>query len=274
MASPPSPTLTNPDMILPYGINYDDTPPRQIYSGDSEWMSESAADMQFSIGSAHSMGPMTPSTEIIYGNGTMLSDIGEVTEAESTAGGYTRRLPGPAERRMLIKQRQNSPMRSSPTLGSDAVTKRARTAAHHQRQISIESASTVKSEGRAVEHFKDFDDGISVDDSVFQGDDEESVADGYAEEIIASETKRLAKTDDIQDGDEDGSSSAALSRRAEQILLNAKKRLNVSIYALTDDNALANENVALTSNLEYGRKSDSSSKLLIYPSDEFEFLDP
>lgn len=241
MATPPSPTLTNPDMILPYGVNYDDTPPRQIYSGDSEWMNESAANMQFSIGSAHSMGPTTPSTEIIYGNGTMLSDIGEVTEAESTAGGYSRRLPGPAERRML-KQRQNSPMRSSPTLGSDAVTRRARTVAHHQRQMSVESASTVRSEGRAAEHFKDFDDGISVDDSVFQGDDEESVADGYAEEIIASETKRLAKTDDTQDGDEDESSSAALSRRAEEILLNAKKRLNVS-----DDCALTEENITLTS---------------------------
>ena len=92
----------------------------------------------------------------------------------------------------------------------------------------------MKSEGRTAELFKDFDDGISVDDSVFQGDDEESVADGYAEEIIASETKRLARTDDLQDGNEDGNSSAALSRRAEQILLNAKKRLNVSMLPRLD----------------------------------------
>ena len=32
-------------------------------------------------------GPITPNTPIIYGNGTMLSDIGEVTEVESLAGG-------------------------------------------------------------------------------------------------------------------------------------------------------------------------------------------
>ena len=246
MASPPSPTLTNPDMILPYGLYEDNSPPRQSYSGaDDDWMAGGAADMQFSIGSAHSLGMSTPSTEIMYGNGTMLSDIGEVTEAESNAG-HTRRLPGPAERRML-KQRQNSPLHSSPSLGYDAMMKRAKTGTH-QRKISVESASTVRSEGQAAEHFKDFDDGISVDDSVFQGDDEESVADGYAEEIIASETKRLAMAGDTKGGEEDGNSSAALSRRAEEILLNAKKRLNVSIprfdmmnLALTSDSRIWKE---------------------------------
>jgi hypothetical protein len=165
----------------------------------------------------------------------MLSDIGEVTEAESTPG---RKLPGPAERRML-KQAQNhghmrlrsSPtlgMRSSPTLGYDAVMKRAKTGSH-QRSVSIESTSTVTSEGQSAELFKDFDDGISVDDSNFQGDDEESVVDSYSQEVIAQETQRLSRTESIIGAEEDGNSSAALSRRAEQILLNAKKRLNVGI---------------------------------------------
>lgn len=158
----------------------------------------------------------------------MLSDIGEVTEAESTPG---RRLPGPAERRML-KQAQNnnnnSPIKSSPTMGYAAIMKRTR-AGSHMRKISIESTSTVKSEGQPAEMFRDFDDGVSVDDSVFQGDDEESVADSYTEGVIASETHRLSRQDDIMEKDENGNSSAALSRRAEQILLNAKKRLNVRI---------------------------------------------
>lgn len=229
---PASPTLTNPDMILPYG-EYDSTPspPRGVYrSGSpSEDWDTNPATMQFAIGSSHShMGLMTPTTPIIYGNGTMLSDIGEVTEAESTPG---RKLPGPAERR-LLKQQQNQTLRSSPTIGYDPVMRRTKTGTH-QRKISIESTSTITSEAQQAELFKDFDDAASVDDSVFQGDDEESVvdsvADSYTEGVIASETKRLNQMDSGIDKTEDKNSSAALSRRAEQILLNAKKRLNVRI---------------------------------------------
>jgi len=216
-ALPASPTLTNPDMILPYG-EYDSTPspPRHPY--------DYSGDMDFQLGPSHAMGPLTPTTPIIYGNGTMLSDIGEVTEAESTPG---RKLPGPAERR-LRKQAHliNAPVRSSPTLGYEHVSKRSK-AGTHERHISIESTSTITSQGQAAELFKDFDDGVSVDDSVFQGDDEESVADSYSEEVIASETRRLAGNQSQVGRDEDRNSSAALSRRAEQILLNAKKRLNV-----------------------------------------------
>ncbi|KAH7330168.1 hypothetical protein BKA65DRAFT_53004 [Rhexocercosporidium sp. MPI-PUGE-AT-0058] len=234
---PASPTLTNPDMILPYG-EYDPTPspPRGKYRSESaggEWDDTRQTDMHFSIGPPQvHMGLMTPTTPIIYGNGTMLSDIGEVTEAESTLG--RSKLPGPAERRMLKQQQQqqqqqgsgsNTPLGSSPTIGYAAVMKRAKTGTH-QRKISIESTSTVRSEGQAAELFKDFDDGVSVDDSVFQGDDEESVADSYSERVIASETQRLATTDHSVGQEDDRNSSAALSRRAEQILLNAKKRLN------------------------------------------------
>jgi hypothetical protein len=225
-ALPASPTLTNPDMILPYG-EYDSTPspPQHPYrppSPGDDWGGPRSGDMQFSIGPSHAMGPLTPTTPIIYGNGTMLSDIGEVTEAESTPG---RKLPGPAERRMR-KQAQNTPLRSSPTIGYDAVLRRVKSGTH-ERKVSMESTSTITSEGQSAELFKDFDDGVSVDDSVFQGDDEESVADSYSEEVIASETQRLARNEIHVDREEDRNSSAALSRRAEQILLNAKKRLNV-----------------------------------------------
>jgi len=239
MALPASPTLTNPDMILPYG-EYDSTPspPQNAYRPEDEDWRGGAADMQFSIGLPHAqLAMITPTTPIIYGNGTMLSDIGEVTEAESTPG---RKLPGPAERRLLKKQaqaqRSNSPLRSSPTIGYNAVMKRTKTGSH-ERKISMESTSTAKSERQAAEQlFRDFDDGVSVDDSVFQGDDEESVADSHTEEVIASETARLRETAALERGssigrDDDRNSSAALSRRAEQILLNAKKRLNVGCLA-------------------------------------------
>ncbi|KAF4627902.1 hypothetical protein G7Y89_g10254 [Cudoniella acicularis] len=225
---PASPTLTNPDMILPYG-EYDSTPSpplgpyRPSVPGD-EWVDPiKDDDMQFSLGPSH-IGPATPTTPIIYGNGTMLSDIGEVTEAESTSG---RKLPGPAERRMLrqTQNHNNSPIRSSPTIGHEILMKRTKMGTH-QRQISVESNSTITSEGQSAELFKDFDDGVSVDDSNFQGDDEESVADSYSERVIAQETHRLSMAESILSVDDDQNSSAALSRRAEQILQNAKQRLN------------------------------------------------
>ena len=182
--------------------------------------------MQFSIGPPHApLGTITPTTPIIYGNGTMLSDIGEVTEVESTPG---RKLPGPAERRMLKQQAQGAAVRSSPTLGYHAIIAKRSKIGAHERKVSVESTSTATSDAQAVELFKDFDDGVSVDDSVFQGDDEESVADSYTEEVIAAETQRLSRGESNIGQEDDKNSSAALSRRAEQILLNAKKRLNVS----------------------------------------------
>ena len=66
-----------------------------------------------------------------------------------------------------------------------------------------------------------------MDDSNFQGDDEGSIADSYSEEVVAMEIQRLSKLESSLARDDDPNSSAALSRRAEQILLNAKKRLNV-----------------------------------------------
>ncbi|KAK6851062.1 hypothetical protein PG987_000696 [Apiospora arundinis] len=79
---PASPTLTNPEMILP---DYD--PGRNLPL--MMWKTANGFDMnQFDLGApAFPAAPITPTTPIIYGNGTMLSDIGEVTENESTAGG-------------------------------------------------------------------------------------------------------------------------------------------------------------------------------------------
>lgn len=230
---PASPTLTNPDMILPYGGEYDSipSPPQNPFSAPNEW--RDPTDENFSLSSPTQMGSNTPTTPIIYGNGTMLSDIGEVTEAENTPG---RKLPGPAERRMLKQQAQalNMPIGSSPTMGYRATSRRAKMG-NHQRSVSVESTSTVTSLGQSAEFFKDFDDGVSVDDSVFQGDDEESVADSYRdpyrEEVIDQETQRLAhKKSTIGEEEEEDLDSSA--RRAEQILLNAKQRLTVSLAIL------------------------------------------
>ena len=234
MIQPPSPTLSNPSMILPdYGdYDYSSSPPKRSYSTEDPWSSSSRLNRDFAlglpehgaIGSLGALGPLTPTTPIIYGNGTMLSDIGEVTEAESLP---PKKLPGPAERRAWKQQQaQSTPYRASPTMGYDAVLKRTKRGTH-ERKISVESTSTITSEPQAAE-FEDVEDSVSVDDSVFQGDDEQSVADSYTEGVIASETQRLAGN---AHGDvEDKNSSAALSRRAEQILQTAKKRLNVRLF--------------------------------------------
>ncbi|RFU35965.1 hypothetical protein B7463_g301, partial [Scytalidium lignicola] len=216
---PASPTLTNPDMILPYD-GYDsppDSPPQlSLESTSAGWNGAMTQDMSYSLGTGQ-IGPVTPMTPIIYGNGTMLSDIGEVTETESTVS----RLPKPAERRAMRAQVSHLRDSSGPTAKGIAKRQRPR---EHERKMSIESTSTVTSAPNP-DVFADFDDGVSVDDSVFQGDDEESVADSYSEQIVASETERLSNHQ-RNTREDDGESSVALSRRAEQILLNAKRRLN------------------------------------------------
>lgn len=157
----------------------------------------------------------------------MLSDIGEVTEAESTPGVGVRRIQN------RLAKSGGSPVRSSPTVPYQGLTKRSK-AAGHKRTVSMESDSTVTTEGPTEGVFEDFDDTVSVDESAFQGDDEESVVDeGYRRPIVA-EVKVMFKKEsrelDVRNQTEgEEMSSAVLSRRAEMILANAKMRLDVSI---------------------------------------------
>ncbi|KAA8566932.1 hypothetical protein EYC84_010028 [Monilinia fructicola] len=236
MAYPPrpgsqSPTLTEPDMILPLHneMTYESASSSQhtsfqfsSLSGDA-WQRSTGSASEYSNGAL----PRTPTTPIIYGNGTMLSDIGEVTEVESTPG---KKLPGPAERRFLKQQQlQNGHRISSTSLGHELRRSGTKTGTH-ERKISVESSSTITSEPQSA-MFEDIDDAISVDDSNFQGDDEESVAESYTDpyrnELVEMETRRLSRRQGgIGEDEDDQNSSAALSRRAEQILLNAKRRLN------------------------------------------------
>ncbi|KAJ9156972.1 hypothetical protein NKR19_g3990 [Coniochaeta hoffmannii] len=252
---PASPTLTNPDMILPDydrsvspGLELDDT---RTHSPLMMWKNAHAAGPDLNqifgngIGQQHPnhpygpAGPMTPTTPIIYGNGTMLSDIGEVTEVESTPG-----KPSPGRLRTLAR-RQQSPtrdsssdaaLRSSPTMGPEHTLKKRsakNVAAHRERRDSGESTSTITTQER-TELFADFDDSVSVDDSVFQGDDEESVAESYAEQTPQLEsTARLGVPQSDNLDRLSITSSTSLSRRAEEILANAKRKLTTMEDNLT-----------------------------------------
>lgn len=255
---PASPTLTNPDMILP---DYDrsDSPEASLDGPDHAslmmWKNTHNNPSGAGVGpDMHNMfvatgmagprpygpsGPMTPTTPIIYGNGTMLSDIGEVTEVESTVG-----KPSPGRARSSFK-RQVSPrfgssgndtgLQSSPTINAaSSIKKKSKQSLkgkqqQHERRSSIESTSTVTN-GEHVAAFADFDDSVSVGDSVFQGDDEESMASSYVDGTAAMEPGRLGVTK-VDSADRLSTySTTSISRRAEEILANAKKRLTVGLW--------------------------------------------
>ncbi|CAI0647534.1 unnamed protein product [Colletotrichum noveboracense] len=216
---PASPTLTNPDMILP---DYDcPSSPDRSHSPLMMWKNSQAVDlnMQFQFPpSAYVAGPITPATPIIYGNGTMLSDIGEVTEAESTPGKTSR----PSS--MIWTGRVNripDERFPSPTKAYESIKQRARA---HERRSSVESTSTITT---TQDHnvFADFDDAVSVDDSNFQGDDEESVAESYTDDVSVHKAHAISQPTRTSLNDPNRYSTALISRRAEQILANAKRRL-------------------------------------------------
>lgn len=262
---PASPTLTNPDMILP---DYDRPPSMDLDSEDLDrsqsplmmWKnaqgSTSSVDLtqQMYAGSNATLdaafvaggpiSPITPTIPIIYGNGTMLSDIGEVTEVESTPGKpWTSRPRGASSGADSVMDPINDALRSSPTMGLDGVKKLVRRPNDRQRSGSMDSTSTITTQDR-TNIFADFDDSASVgDDSVFLGDDEESVADSYrpdepakapvarqpqpdgriapaAAAAAAAAERRAANV-----GKETENMQASLSQRAELILANAKRRL-------------------------------------------------
>ncbi|KAK3896851.1 hypothetical protein C8A05DRAFT_39600 [Staphylotrichum tortipilum] len=254
---PASPTLTNPDMILPDYPDYNDIPEAALDRADHSLMMWNNSHPSTSASDMHHMfvatglagprpygpaGPVTPTTPIIYGNGTMLSDIGEVTEVESTVG-----KPSPvrtkAARRAASPKRgsgSDGALRSSPTVGTAAAAagmapkkSKQSLSAKRERRASMESNSTITTEDHAAAAFADFDDSVSVDDSVFQGDDEESMASSYVEGTAAIEPVRLAVAK-VENIDRLSTySTTSLSRRAEEILANAKKRLTTMEGNLT-----------------------------------------
>lgn len=249
---PASPTLTNPDMILPdYGRSPSPVDLRDpMHSPLMMWRGAQAGHDSGNGSGAYTTNPpqfhalsggaAVPSTPIIYGNGTMLSDIGEVTEVESTLGKPSpprhRSRPAAAASPGLrnADSDADAALRSSPTIKDTAaaggVKKRAK-AAQRERRSSSDSNSTVTDARDRVRDqapvFADFDDTMSVGDSVFQGDDEESMASSYVDDSSLVDEPPLISPRLNRDSSHKYT-TAQLSRRAEQILANAKKRLTVS----------------------------------------------
>lgn len=187
----------------------------------------------------HGFSAVTPTTPIIYGNGTMLSDIGEVTEVESTPGRPSppRRLSAfqmPSHGLKVEENEDDAAPSSSPTTGKGAavagVKQRAKEhAAQRERRDSIDSNSTITDDRERPAFIADFNDAVSVGDSVFQGDDEESLASSYVDDSSSLAEGPTPTRTSLGSGlNGQKYSTTQLSRRAEQILANAKKRLTVS----------------------------------------------
>ncbi|KAH7039689.1 uncharacterized protein B0I36DRAFT_309099 [Microdochium trichocladiopsis] len=210
VAQPASPTLTNPDMILPDYYDDSASSPERSQSPVAIW--QGTHDLSFQLPpQAFSAGPISPTTPIIYGNGTMLSDIGEVTEVESVCG--------------KPEYRPYTQQKNAPAVGATALSqhlgRKKETRAARQRRASMDSNSTITGGDEKQMHFNDFDDSVSVGGSSFQGDDEESVAESYNDEPRGHQRALLLQ----ESSNMDERYSTALSRRAEQILANAKRRL-------------------------------------------------
>lgn len=216
---PGSPTLTNPDMILP-DYELPDSPGKCSHSPPELWNDPNIGRLDFQLPSQNfGSGATGPSTPIIYGNGTMLSDIGEVTEVESTVG---------PSRRTSSRYSMNTD--DGETYGAAIINQanyRASKILGRDRSASVGSNSTITTQGY-IKNEHDFEDSVSVDDSNFQGDDEESVVsyvNGAAHaQRIALNTLRKAQ------GNQEPYSTAYISERAEEILANAKRRLTVGFH--------------------------------------------
>ncbi|EJP70077.1 hypothetical protein CRV24_007836 [Beauveria bassiana] len=218
-----SPTLTNPDMILP---DYDESQYSSLQHPSVGWGSMPLdADLMFDFPEAVDSSAVYPlNTPIIYGNGTMLSDIGEVTEVESNVGGPTRQLSARSNRsRRSNHSDDNLTPRTSPPANAarKQTLRRAPDANAQDNRSSIDSVHTISTHHDVA--FADFDDTISVGDSNFQGDDEDSVASSYLDEHTLPRDA-LARKSGLS-LNKDRYSTSSISRRAEQILANAKRRL-------------------------------------------------
>ncbi|KFA66526.1 hypothetical protein S40285_00677 [Stachybotrys chlorohalonatus IBT 40285] len=228
MAYPPlpgSPTLTNPDMILP---DYDraDSPDDLNPSQLTAWRTAHASPLDFHLPhSNYSSTPVQPSTPIIYGNGTMLSDIGEVTEVESTVGRRT------SSRYSIRSDDTHGPQ---PALSAMKPMLQGRSqVAVRERRASVDSTSTITTQGHAAP-FADFDDSASVDDFSCQGDDEESIASSWVDNPGAFNAQPVVKPQDQEQAhNPDRYSTTSISKRAEKILANAKRRLTTMEDNLT-----------------------------------------
>ena len=243
MPSPglPSPTLTNPDMILPYDDDYSresatPSPPPQTIMRPSAGPRRSSAGLSSHPPFAKladpptrtktSISPRTTPPNDVYFHGGPLSDI---DEHETTPKGERSRND------LLTAVTRRSPqLPSSPTLEHLSHSTNGHLAAPRY-PFSGRSFSDTTSDSGMSDVFEGHEDDQAIEDD--SGDDTTTFGEDDEDFAESENIKRLraARLDyhggingKIPEDSQDPYLSAALSKRAEKILANAKKRLDVS----------------------------------------------
>jgi len=225
LTQPPlSPTLTNPDMILPDAYDYGHSPPVKYQhaahdQNDYDYASplEQVVTLQGRRMNGSGARPRSPS---LLRLARPLSDIQEVETSQTTP--KARLLPF-----------QTDALASSPTLQDHVDVTRWDTI--KMRRTSDESSS-VHSEDLENMKWPGFDSGGDAEEESVVLDEEEEEKFGSFPKVVGSDDSTDddqwlgPKTEDDKEnnGDQDGLFQDPLSRRADMILANAKKRLNVS----------------------------------------------
>ena len=210
LINPPSPALTNPDLILPFdgALGLPVSPPRKQPPSPPD---SDLANGQWNLGPQmnYSM-PMRSSPAIGYG--TPLSIIDEL---ETTPSIYSSHHGSDAVR-------STPTLKNSPSLRVDPAwdTKNGRRWSNGSGSVHSDDIENM--------HWPDFEGPSEADDESVVLDDEEEQLGGLPkiadnEDPTGDEQYVSSHVDSLEDD--------PLSRRADMILANAKKRLHVSIFA-------------------------------------------
>ncbi|KAI9782964.1 MAG: hypothetical protein M1839_004439 [Geoglossum umbratile] len=226
----PSPTLTNPDMILPYNQGYLRTstpsPPPESTRPPSPPLAARAlnshppfAQLARPPAGRKAASPMvTPPLES-YSAGGLLPDIEEVET--------TPKAQKPKQKMWRRPGSRSPPLVSSPTLEFTPSQHRGNySPAFFGSDRRPSNTASVTSEESSLNGFENFDDAFSMDgDGIFPDEDEElsgSASEGHGYQTHSA-TGSGADTSSARDSK---TSHVALSRRAERILASAKRRLD------------------------------------------------
>ncbi|KAI9816415.1 MAG: hypothetical protein M1832_005082 [Thelocarpon impressellum] len=239
----PSPTLTNPDMILPYGDYHrasTPSPPPQAMRPPSPPGTQGALSShppyvrlsRAPSGRRATSASMTPPMEQ-YDHGSELSDIEEVdttpTDRRSrelgpgpAGGDQITHIRKPASLASLMQQQGHSKRKYLVLDGGER---------GDDGSVHSASPSLAASDGLGpVSGFDDDDETVDGDRTPVLARDAEADADPTSRHTAetAPSDQRSLHTDSVimEEADGDDQTSAALSTRAERILANAKKRLD------------------------------------------------
>ncbi|KAI9837917.1 MAG: hypothetical protein M1837_002656 [Sclerophora amabilis] len=237
--APPSPTLTNPEMILPYGDDARSSTPSPPAQGEHCKASSPSPANDVSYTAAE---PLTNSDNTSYPQPRIDDDVlpGDLSPAGTF--GHGRPLSDIQEVETLYKEDraeeavrrrsrgQSPPLASSPTMANVPLYPK-----HIQRPVNATSqdleisGTDMESNTMSLSDSEEEKPLTPINASGDEGDTEPDNFDASftVSERLANDLRRMSNGTILEDEeDEDHTSSFVLSKRAETILANAKRRLD------------------------------------------------